>query len=150
MKKEQRDLVRATKKMFAHVRKEMEPNLLIRPEPQWQQESYRNLQYAQNVIRTCMEASLQEMLPYTHEVSVELAIRLASYSLSIVPMEDQDYVMALFMKNFSYAHERRMDQGLRIETQWADDNGAVQPNFPNEYREPSGETNLSLRRRAHR
>lgn len=92
----------------------------------------RNVQIAQNTLRTCMEATLQKMMPYTHLTAVELAIRMASYALSTVPMEDQEIVVAQFMQSFVSAHEMRMARNVRIDTQWRMEDGRDQPNFPDD------------------
>ena len=126
----QRKLVTAVKREFARVKADVEPKLLADPRPEVQSEQFRNLQYAQNTLRTCMEATLTQMVPYTHETSVELAIRLASYALSIVPQEDQDLVMAQFMKSFVFAHETRVAKGIVISTEWQMEDGRSQPNYP--------------------
>lgn len=92
----------------------------------------RNIQIAQNTLRTCMEATLQKMMPYTHITAIELAIRLASYALSTVPMEDQDMVKAQFMESFIPAHDMRMARNVRIDTQWRMEDGRDVPNFPDD------------------
>lgn len=92
----------------------------------------RNVQIAQNTLRTCMEATLQKMMPYTHLTAIELAIRLASYALSTVPMEDQDMVKAQFMESFIPAHDMRMARNVRIDIQWRMEDGRDVPNFPDD------------------
>lgn len=92
----------------------------------------RNIQVAQNTLRTCMEATLQKMMPYTHLTAIELAIRLASYALSTVPLEDQDAVKAQFMESFIDAHDMRMARNVRIDTQWRMEDGRDVPNFPDD------------------
>lgn len=123
-------LIAAIQAHFETVKAELWPRLDASPDPAFQNEEIRHIQVAQNVLRTCMEATLEKMLPYTHTTSVELAIRLASYALSIVPMEDQDYVMAGFMQTFPLAHEKRMAGGVRITTNWQFADGRSQRNFP--------------------
>jgi hypothetical protein len=123
-------LIAAVQANFETVKREIWPRLDASPDPAFANPELRHIQVAQNVLRTCLEAALQKMLPYTHQTSVELAIRLASYSLSIVPMEDQDYVMAGFMQTFPLAHEKRMAGGVRISTNWQFEDGRSQPNFP--------------------
>ena len=130
MRREQRELVAAVQAHFRGVQQQLEPRLLAKSEPEFQLEEIRNLQYAQNTLRSCMEAALQLMLPYSHVTAIELAIRLASYSLSIVPMEDQDAVVHSFLQTFVLAHEKRMANGVRIHAEWQFDDGRKLPNFP--------------------
>lgn len=94
--------------------------------------SMADLQYAQNVLRTCMEAVFQKMIPYDERVCAEMAVRLASYAISAAPMEDHEALVALVVQGLPSAHAQRMAKGIRISTEWQMANGSTQPNFPEE------------------
>jgi hypothetical protein len=65
---------------------------------------------------------------------VELAIRLASYTISAAPIEEQEVLVAKFMSVFADAHMRRISEGKRISSEWQMEDGTVKPNFPDEGR----------------
>jgi hypothetical protein len=131
MEKGRKKLVAAVHAEFERVRKEVEPKLLtVGQAPEFQNEEIRNIQYAQNVLRTCLEAILFKMLPYSERVLIELALRTASYALSAAPMEDQDQLVSALVRVFADAHQRRMALGIRIDSEWQMKDGREVPNFP--------------------
>lgn len=86
-------------------------------------------QFAQNVIRVAMEATYEEMMPFGHHAVLQMAVRSASYALSIAPLEDQDHLVSLFMQNFAEAHQLRTAQGTVIKSAWDTDDGSVRANY---------------------
>lgn len=78
----------------------------------------RDIQIAQNVLRTCLEAVLVKVLPYDHTTLAELAIRMASYAVSAAPIDDQETLMAVVVQTLPEAHRRRVAQGVMISTTW--------------------------------
>ena len=89
-----------------------------------------NLNVAQNVMRDCLTAVLEEMAPYGHQSAIDIARRLASYALSTVPMEDQDEVVSAFLAGFADFHMMRTAQGAVIRSEWMMPDGDSVPNFP--------------------
>lgn len=126
----QQTLVDAVQAEFDRVLADIGPQLDQRPEPQFAQPDYRNIQAAQNALRTCIEALLVKMIPYGETVPIELAIRLASYALSALPIEAQEPAVVAFAEIFPTAHSRRISQGIRLSTTWQTD-GRERANFPN-------------------
>lgn len=90
----------------------------------------RNINVAQNVLRDVMTALLTEMAPYGHLTALEMAKRLASYALSVVPIEDQELVVADHLAGFAEFHMDRTARGAIIKTHWRMVDGRDQSNFP--------------------
>lgn len=88
------------------------------------------IQTGQNVMRVCLEALVDRMVPFPPEVAAELSIRLASYAISILPLEDQDIAVASLVRNFALVHQTRTAKGIRINCDWKMNDGDVQPNYP--------------------
>ena len=130
MHKSTRRMTAAVHAEFDRVRKQIEPQLAASPQPEMAVPEIRNMQAAQNVLRSCMEATLEKLAPFSMLTPVEMAIRLASYALSAAEMERQDEAMAAFMSTFLLAHEKRMHNGIRINTVWRAEDGRERPNFP--------------------
>lgn len=74
---------------------------------------------AQNVIRLTMEATLNKMVPFPEVTCLTLAMRLASYALSVAPMDRQPAITGAFMASFPYNHAERLKKGVMIHTGWA-------------------------------
>lgn len=129
MNRQTRDLVRAVKAAIAHNAKAMAPALDARPEPQFRHPEYRYVQVAQNTLRTCLEATLQQGMPYSEMTCIELAVRLASYAVSALPLESQDAALKMVIDTLPSAHSQRLAAGIIISTEW-EANGLTQPNVP--------------------
>jgi hypothetical protein len=84
---------------------------------------------AQNVLRTALEATFSKLVPYPERLPLELAVRLASYSISVLPVEVQEQATAAFLAAFPSAHRRRLAEGIRIDSEWMTE-GRARPNFP--------------------
>lgn len=130
----QRDLIRETRREFRRVKAELEPRLLAEAQEPGKahlaNEEMRNIIVAQNVLRPSLEAVVECLIPFSHLTALELAIRMASYVLSITPMEDQAKLVALFQQSFPNAHDMRLAQGVVIKTEWANDGEAPIANHP--------------------
>lgn len=126
--KPQRDLVRAVKAEYQRVHADLQPRLSAHPHPAMRDPEQQALQVAQNTLRTCMEAVMQSMGPYSPEACASLAIRLASYALSAAAIEDQDFLLAHVLQHLGPEHMRRVDQGISISTDWQMHDGSVRPN----------------------
>lgn len=86
---------------------------------------------AQNVLRTCIEATLERMLPYSMATPVELGLRLASYCVSALPLEAQPGAVSEFLRVFEKAHAERMRQGIHLSTGWVNPGeDGLQDNVP--------------------
>lgn len=123
----QRALIEAVHAHLAHVAHELAPKLGA--DPQYADPEIANIQIGQNVLRTCLEATLDSLLPYTVRTPTELAIRLASYAISAAPAEDQLALAQQHARCFPNAHERRLMQGVRLSTEW-ETQGRIRSNFP--------------------
>lgn len=122
-------LVRAVRAEFERVLDDIGPIMDRRPEPQFRDPEVRNVQAAQNALRTCLEAIYERMLPYGFTTPIELAIRLASYALSVLPAEHQNEALETFIRSFPTAHRRRIREGTRLEAGWITE-GRERSNFP--------------------
>lgn len=100
-----------------------------RPEPEFQNPEVRNVQAAQNTLRTCIEAVLKDSAPYSDLTCGELAIRLASYCISAVPLERQDELLSHVIAVLPAAHSKRLAQGIIIQSEW-ETNGVRHENVP--------------------
>lgn len=125
----QRALVDAAQDELKRLQIELAPVMAARPEAAFRDPEYRNLQVAQNVLRTCLEAVLSGMTPYGQLMLVEIAVRMASYAISAGPMEDQDAMLADVLQRLPPEHSHRVAQGMIIQTTW-EQHGLIQPNVP--------------------
>lgn len=129
-----RDLVREVKREWKRQKAELDPRLLAEAaqpgKAHLANEEFRNVLVAQSVLRPCMEATMDSMLPLSHMTVMELAIRLASYALSVAPAKDQDKLVELFLQGFAAAHTARLGLGVVIETGWRDEDGREEDNHP--------------------
>lgn len=107
----------------------VERALANRTEPQFQDPDIRYVQAAQNTLRTCIEATLEEAGEFTPGLCVELAIRLASYAISAIPLEDQHSALEMVRASLPGAHRARLAAGIAIRIDWMSD-GRVEPNLP--------------------
>lgn len=124
-----RDLVRAVKRDIARIRREIEPRLAGRLEPEFADPEIRFIQAAQNTLRTRLEATLQEAGQFSTVTPVELAIRLASYAISVLPLEEQDHALAMVTATLPLAHSKRLANGVIIQADWQT-NGLRHTNVP--------------------
>lgn len=73
---------------------------------------------AQNALRVCLEAAFEQMLPFGEVTPIDMAIRLASYCLSVLPVDRQVYGLTDVLKTLPDAHQHRMEAGVRIRSTW--------------------------------
>jgi len=85
---------------------------------------------AQNVIRDCLAAILEEMIPYPPETAVELSRRAASYALSVLPIEDLEVGVADHLDGFADFHLERTLRGMIIGAGWTRRDGTFVSYFP--------------------
>lgn len=126
----ERAAVVALHDLWAYHYEIVSPLMDKRPEEEFRDPEVRNLQIAQNVLRRCLEAVLDKMLPYTALSCYELAIRLASYSISAAPLEDQDRILAAVLQSLPHAHSKRLASGTIIHNKWAGGGLPEQENVP--------------------
>lgn len=100
-----------------------------RTEPEFQDPDVRFAQAAQNTLRTCLEATFDEAGGFSGGLCVELAIRLASYAISALPLEEQHNALELVLRSLPSAHKARLSKGVVIRVDWMK-NGQVSPNLP--------------------
>ena len=129
---QKRDLIKAVGAYFRSTKRQIEPSLLQATErdPTYGNPEIRNIQVAQNVLRTCMEATLSEMLPYSDVTPMELAIRLASYAISVLPIDRQADALQAVIATLPAAHKKRVAGGIIIKTEWGTSPDAAEPNAP--------------------
>lgn len=84
---------------------------------------------AQNALRTCMEVVFNECLPYDDVFCGEMAVRLAAYAISAVPIERHQVLLEAVVEGLPAALARRVREGSVIRTQWQTD-GVLHPNIP--------------------
>lgn len=129
MRKTTRDLVRAVQAEIKVNQAAIEPMLAARPEPEFGNAEVRYIQAAQNALRTCIEATLKQAGPYTDLTCIELAIRLASYAVSALPVERQHAALDMVIATLPAAHKARLEKGVVIKTEWMTD-GVAHANIP--------------------
>lgn len=125
----QQSLIKAVKVSLREGRKVLEPVMAARPEPEFQDPEIRFVQVAQNTLRTCLEATLQAAMPYSETTPIQLAIRLASYAISALPLEQQDAALRTVIDSLPNAHSVRLARGIIIQTEW-ETHGHRHPNVP--------------------
>jgi hypothetical protein len=91
---------------------------------------------AQNVLKDCITAVVNECVPIDEQFCGELAIRLASYAISIAPVERQEEIARLVAASLPAAHVDRMKRGVVIHSTWMEKDGVERRNMPEK-----GETN---------
>ena len=116
------------KKMFAKTRAITDPQVAARNVP-GAHPLVRELMAAQNVLRDCITAVVNECMPIDESFCVELACRLASYTVSIIPVEKQMIAAKVVAENFERMHLERMRKGIGIPADWIVD-GVEQKNMP--------------------
>ena len=128
---QRRDLIKAVQALFRSTKRQIEPSLIqaAEREPSYGNPEIRNIQVAQNVLRTCMEATLSEMLPYSDVTAIELSIRLASYAISVLPIERQADALQAMIATLPEAHTKRVGAGIIIKTEWGSADAST-PNVP--------------------
>ena len=122
-------LIRAVSASLDANRQAIEPMLAQRPEPEFRDPEIRFVQAAQNTLRTCLEATLEAAIPYSRLTCVELAVRLASYAISALPLEEQAQAIQAVVGTLPTAHRQRIARGVSIQAEWQTD-GVRHPNMP--------------------
>ncbi len=84
---------------------------------------------AQNTLRTALEVTLAESEPYGEYFLVELALRMAAYTISAAPIERQAALASLVAGSLADALAHKLQQGMAIRTEW-NVNGVSHPNVP--------------------
>jgi hypothetical protein len=96
---ERERLLKAVRTEYRRLHRLLAPQLAAIPDAET-----RNVNIAQNVMRDVLTALLSEMAPYGHDTALEMARRLASYALSVVPLEDQELVVSEHLAGFAEFH----------------------------------------------
>ncbi|MGR9441646.1 hypothetical protein [Rhizobium leguminosarum] len=84
---------------------------------------------AQNTLRKCMEVVFEECMPYDEIFCGEMAVRLATYAISAVPIERHGLVLNAVIEGLPAALARRVREGIAIRTEWETD-GVRHANIP--------------------
>lgn len=121
--------VNAVQALFDHSAEILGPQMDARPEAAFRDPEVRNVQVTQNVMRLCLEAVFQRLHPFTVATPVELAVRLASYAISALPIEEQELALDNVVGTLPEAHAQRIRQGIALETTWVVD-GEERANRP--------------------
>jgi hypothetical protein len=123
---------RAARARFAAIKDQLVPKMAARAanEPAFANPEVMNLQVAQNVLRECLEAVLKEMIPFSALTAGELAIRLASYAISVAPLDEQAEVMRWVLPTLPVAHASRLNRGIMIQSSWYMPAGPSEPVKP--------------------
>lgn len=110
------NLIAAVKAAMAFTTADLSPKLdaagVTHPEQ-------RQANIMQNVLRTCLEVCLQEAAPYSEELPVDIAFRLASYCVSSLPLNVQPHAIGFIRANLAEIHTDRVRKGIIIKTTWA-------------------------------
>lgn len=116
------------RKMFAKTKAKTDPLVLAQRNPGAPPYA-KNMIAAQNVLKDCITTIVNECMPIEDDFCGELAVRLASYAISIVPVERQQELSEIVAKSLPAAHLARMKAGVGISAQWVTD-GVEHPNMP--------------------
>ncbi|MBB4574435.1 hypothetical protein [Rhizobium lentis] len=84
---------------------------------------------AQNTLRKCIEVVFEECLPYDEVFCGEMAVRLAAYAISAVPIERHQDTLEAVVEGLPSALARRVRDGVIIRTEW-ETGGVRHPNVP--------------------
>jgi hypothetical protein len=134
MRPTQAAAVSAVQALIAEALAELGPRMAARPEPEFRDPEIQFVQAAQNTLRTCLEATFEAAIGacgggHSERLHVELAIRLASYAISALPLESQDQALMTVIRTLPAAHSDRLAKGIVIQTEW-DTHGVRHPNLP--------------------
>lgn len=83
-----------------------------------------------NAVRDVLTVFLNELAPFPPQAPVEVAMRVASYVLSSLPIEMQEAGLSDLLANLPATHSRRVAQGMTILTEWQEGDH-VRPGTPN-------------------
>ncbi|CCF19083.1 protein of unknown function [Pseudorhizobium banfieldiae] len=119
----------AIRKIFRKTKEETDR--IIRQRGQPSVEQMPNIIASQNALRSCIEVIINECAPVDELYFGELAIRMASYFVSGVPVERQVDLLTAVIEGLPPAHARRLREGVVIKTGWVTD-GVNHPNIPAE------------------
>lgn len=85
------------------------------------------------VFRDMITTTYNKCTPFSLTFPMDLAIRLASLSLSVVPIENQEVALHAFMANFEKAHKDRLMRKVIQSADWDMGPGTgVSPNMPDD------------------
>lgn len=116
------------KKMFRKMREKTDPMVVAKNEPAAPPKAMEIIA-AQNVLRDCISVIFNECMPIDRTFIAEMALRLASYAVSVAPIEDQEGISAIVGASFQKMHHARMKAGIYIESKWVTD-GVEHSNVP--------------------
>ncbi|RVD14241.1 MAG: hypothetical protein EOS73_16185 [Mesorhizobium sp.] len=119
------------RRIFDKVRHDIQPALDARERKDggFQDPQIPNLMVAQNTLRACMEVVLNECLPYDDFFCGELAVRLAAYAISAVPIERHDALLQAVQTALPATLANKLREGAVIKSTWLTD-GVEHPNIP--------------------
>lgn len=86
---------------------------------------------AQNALRVCLEVVYEECMPFDENLCGEIAVRMASYAISMAPIERQEALLEAVMGALPGAHARRLKDRITLLSTWETPHGE-QPNAPKE------------------
>lgn len=92
-------------------------------------EQTENIMRAQNTLRVCMEVVFNECLPYDDVFCGEMAVRLAAYAISAVPIERQPDLLKAVLQGLPVGLAEKLRQGAILHTVW-EQGGVEHPNVP--------------------
>lgn len=118
--------IRVIKKMLARTREKTDP---LAAKVGANHPDQKSAIAAQNVLRDCMTVIMNECAPFTDALPIDVAVRMASYAISVLPIEQQETALNSVLILLPEAHARRMRQGIHIDTDWVTD-GVHHKNVP--------------------
>lgn len=116
------------RKMLARTREKTDPLVVASNNPEAHPKA-KELIAAQNVLRDCITVVVNDCMPIDELFCAELALRLASYAVSIVAVERQEAVAKVVANSFEKMHHDRMKKGIGVQSEWMTD-GVRHPNMP--------------------
>ncbi len=116
------------KKMVKKTRQKTDPLVIAKNHPGAHPKA-QELIAAQNVLRDCISVVLNECMPIDDSFCAELAVRLASYAISVIPLQRQDQACRAVSEALHDAHFSRIRAGVSIPATWITD-GVEHANVP--------------------
>ena len=84
---------------------------------------------AQNAIRACLEVIFNECTPYEKVFCIDMAVRIACYIISILPIENHAEAAAIVAQSIPPSLVTRVKAGVVMHGDW-NEGGVVRPNIP--------------------
>ena len=116
------DLERAIKREYARIHRKMEAAVreAVRKNPLMPIEYALGIVVSQNVLRDCMVAVTNEAMPQPRAYFLELAVRLACYLITALPVDEQEMGAMAVQQGIMNKLGEMQASGHVFNTEWGD------------------------------